>query len=139
MKRSLTIAFVISCALAYAGHARAQGNPSGRYQLDVEQVSDTCEGTLVSFGTKPELIVTVKGNNLLFKLPDVPNLSGPQKKRGKFRVEGRDASVRKGGTIGTFSATGRFDARALRMILIAEHVKDGKTQCAQSWNITGKR
>jgi hypothetical protein len=139
MKTSLTIAFAISLSLAYAGHAHAQGNPSGRYQLEVEQTSDTCGNNLVAMGAKAELVVTVKGNDLVFKLPDIPILSGPKKKRGKFRVGGKDASARRGGTIGTFAATGRFDPGVVRMIVIAEHVKDGKTQCAQSWNITGKR
>ena len=139
MKNLVFLAVLIPCVLAGADRALAQGNPSGRYQLEIEQISDTCDKSPVAIRAKAAMTVSVTGKNLVFKLADLPALTGPQKKRGKFRVGGKDASARPGGTVGTFAATGRFDPGMVRMVLVAEHVKDGKTQCAQSWNITGKR
>lgn len=127
-------------ALATAsGDAHAQNRSvAGRYDVSVEKVVDSCRQGAIELDAQSVLTVTTDVKDISMKFAQTPDLRGPLRSRGRFKATGKSRAD-KGASIGNFSATGRANNGSIRLVLVAEFYKDGKAQCTQSWNISGKR
>lgn len=129
-KLSAVLAAVLFLSLAAVAGAQRAG-VDGRYQVTFEEVVDTCSGAGRTL-TKATVQVTSGDKSLRVSVPGLPALTGKVKRRGKFKVDAREAGTK-------LSATGRAEGGELQFVLIVEHYEGKKPICTQSWNASGPR
>lgn len=136
--QSLAAVSIFSCLLVTASLALAQSIPS-RYRATITYVSGSCSKEHIQLVDKGDVLLLKKAEGIVITVPGLPDMSGPLHNQVRFRVVADAPGEYGDGMRGKLTATGRFDASTVQMVLVAEYQKDRKAQCSQSWNISGKR
>lgn len=137
-KTVIAVALLATLAASPVASAQTQG-VAGSYDVSVSVVANSCKKAHFRLADKASLSVSTDIKDILLQLPQVPDLRGPLRKRGRFQARGTQRGTGSGYDSGNFSATGRANSGSIRMVLVAEFYKDGRAQCTQSWNIVGTR
>ena len=134
----VALALALTLALTATGLAHADV-PSGRYEVTVSVVSNSCEDAGATLRATSSLELTRTGSTLQASLSGTPTMTGTLRRRGKFRLAGKTAKASAAGVSGNFKATGRVESDEIRLVLVAEYYKGGKAQCTQSWDVAGTK
>ena len=127
-------AAALSVVLTYPAVAVGE-ELSGTYPVALTEVANNCDADAITLDTEELTLRSAGDDEIAARLSTIPEMTGEKRRGGRFRAEVQTQDSPIDDAEAAYSIAGRIRGdRVQQLILIAEHYRDDRPLCTQSWN-----